>query len=183
MPRKKVQPEETPSEKRNRLRREKYAQKKAEKESHPNVQPKAKAPRKTTAVAKETPKSSGGKKSVHCEICGKPLTRSESMNAGVGDVCAHKLGKLAAGVTLEDHIQSHTVAELPEGYIKVKDAHAELMRTKKKHGISGYRFNQGYGGNSLMMEPVNEHFRVVFYKGARWIPASCLNHLEDLRKI
>lgn len=159
---------------------------------------KRKATRKAAKQPKTAPKRSAKPKPVdkdassaknsadtHCSICGRALSKPTSTDQGMGDVCAGRHQKLnALGVdSMQEHLENNTVLELPDGYMKVKDAHAEVIRTKKNHGISGHRFIQAFGGNGLLLPPFNEHFKVVFYKGTRYIPASCLNYLDDLRKV
>ena len=114
-----------------------------------------------------------------CQICGKPLTKRSSQENGMGDVCSGKAGLLPAGVSFEEHIAKHTVPTIPKGFIKVKDAHVAVMEGDI---VSGYRFIQAFGGNTLLGHVHSEVFKVVYVNGIRYISKKCLQkqHLTQL---
>jgi hypothetical protein len=111
-----------------------------------------------------------------CSVCGKPLTDPQSISQGMGDYCAHMGKLLPKGVSRSQHIESLTVTSLPDNSIKLKDGYAAA----RKAGYSGSSFLQATGGNGGIRKPLNSHFKVTFYKGTRYVPATCLQHLSDL---
>lgn len=114
-----------------------------------------------------------------CSVCGKPLTRPASAAQGQGDICAAKVKLLPAGETMADHYETLSVVEVPEGFMLLKEAIA-LARTK---GCSGYRFIQACGGDRMLRPPFNEHFKVVFVQGKRYVSRQSLKDLECLKKV
>lgn len=113
-----------------------------------------------------------------CEFCGKTLSRGSSVEKGCGDVCESKRKHLPAGVTIEQHYRSLTVPEIPKGWMLFSQAVREAMAA----GMSGHRFIQICGGDRHITPPLNEHFRVVFVKGKRYISPTALKHLDEGRK-
>jgi len=111
-----------------------------------------------------------------CSFCGKPLTRPSSIAQGMGDFCAHNKGALPGGMSREKHIASLTVTELPKGYVLLK----EVYLAARKAGYAGSRLIQATGGNGGIRPPLNEHFKIVFFKAKRYMPGSALKHLADL---
>jgi hypothetical protein len=131
------------------------------------------APKKTPA-----PETSNSGEAV-CSICHKPLSRSSSISARMGDVCQHKMSLLPQGVSLEEHYANLTDYEVPEGWIKVKDA-ASKAREK---GYSVYRFVQAIGGDRMLRKPLNKFFQVKLIKGVRYIDGEVLRHIKDMEKV
>lgn len=139
---------------------------------------KAAASLKTSkAKAEATNGSSSG--SGICSLCHKPLSRHSSVSAGMGDTCAGKIKLLPAGTTMEDHYAKITVTEIPDGYIKLKDAVAKL----KEKGISGYRLMQAIGGERMLRKPLNSNFKTVMFGNTRYINGACLKSWRDLEKV
>jgi RNA polymerase-binding transcription factor DksA len=127
---------------------------------------------------KQEPEAEKGGGSLYgaCSFCGKPLTRPSSIAQGMGDFCAHNKGALPAGVSRDEHIASLTVTELPKDYVLL----GEVYRAAIKAGYSGSRVIRATGGNGGIRPPLNEHFKIVFYKAKRYISSSALKHLKDL---
>jgi hypothetical protein len=138
------------------------------------------APKK--AATKAAPKKAGaGLGSPTCSICGKLLTRPDSMKSGMGDVCAGHIKQLPAGTTLEQHYAKITMKEVPEGWIPL----AEAIVAASKKGVSGYRFLQVCGGDRLITAPLSKEFKVVFVRGKRYISKLALLpvNLEKAKKV
>lgn len=125
---------------------------------------------------KQEPEKGGGSMYGACSFCGKPLTKPSSVAQGMGDYCAHNKGALPNGVTREEHIASLTVTELPKDHILLK----EVEQAAQKQGIARTRVLRAAGGNGGLHKPLNEHFKLVFFKGKRYLPGSVLKHLKDL---
>ena len=97
----------------------------------------------------------------------------------MGDTCANKIKLLAPGTTLEDHYAKIMVDEIPEGYLKLKDAINKL----KEKGISTYRIVQAIGGDRMLRKPLNGNFKVVIYMGTRYINGASVKNWKDLLKV
>lgn len=142
----------------------------------------AKAAKKLTAkptAAKKADKSDGANAEAVCSLCHKPLSRHTSVSAGMGEVCQGKIKLLPAGTTMEDHYENITVWELPDGYIKLKDA-IEKLNAK---GISTYRVLQAIGGDRMLRKPINSNFKVVIFGRTRYINGACIKNWRDLEKV
>ena len=133
----------------------------------------------TATVLEEVTSVAKPAMSATCSVCGKPLTRPASVSQGHGDICDAKVKLLPAGVTLADHYGNLTEAEVPEGFVLLKEAIAQA-RTK---GCSGYRFIQACGGDRMLRPPFNEHFKVVFVQGKRYVSRLALQDLGLLVKV
>lgn len=146
------------------------------KKSTPKPAPKAKA---KPQAAKQPAKAARSRSDeAICSMCGKPLSRHTSVEAGMGDICRMKLSWLPKGVTLEQHYERITVNDVPDGFIKFADAYAKA----REKGTSGYRFIQAIGGDRMIRKPINSNFKVVIVKGVRYINRDSLKHLSDLEK-
>lgn len=127
---------------------------------------------------KQEPEKGGGSLYGACSFCGKPLTKPSSVAQGMGDYCAHNKGALPGGVTREEHIANLTVTELPKDYIPV----GKVAKAALEAGYSGSRLKWAQGGSGGIRPPLNEHFKIVFFKGKKYMPASSLKHFKDLEK-
>ena len=143
-----------------------------------------KAPKivKVEKASKKAPKDKAATSkngSATCTFCGKPLSRHTSVANGMGDVCAAKQKLLPAGMTLQDHYLTMTVLDQPDpkNYMPIKEA---FVAASKK-GISNYRMIIAYGGDRMLRPPLNEHFKLVIYKGRKYIPKSFLQNLDVLK--
>lgn len=143
----------------------------------------AKKPTTKKIVAKlskpEADKGGGTSGEAVCSLCRKPLSRHTSVSAGMGEVCQGKIKLLPAGTTMEDHYEKITVWELPDGYIKLKDA-IEKLNAK---GISTYRVLQAIGGDRMLRKPINPNFKVVIFGRTRYINGACIKNWRDLEKV
>ena len=134
---------------------------------------------KKSVAKKPEPKSAKPSASAICSICSKPLSKHTSVEAGMGDTCAGRIALLPKGTSMEDHYESITKDDVPDGYIKLKDA-VEKLKTK---GISGYRVMQAIGGERMLRKPINSSFKVVMVAGTRYINGDCLKDWKDLVKV
>ena len=115
----------------------------------------------------------------HCNVCGKPLTRVTSMEAGIGDICASKMKLLPVGTTMADHYALLQEVDVPEDFMLLKEA----VQAAREKGCSGYRFIQACGGDRVLRSPFNANFRVVFVLGKRYVSRQSLKDLALLVKI
>jgi hypothetical protein len=127
----------------------------------------------------ETQRSAVSDGTAVCSLCGKTLTRGTSIENGMGPDCAAKIKLLPAGTTMEDHYEKLTATEVPEGYIKLRDAYKKL----KEKGISAYRLTQAIGGDRMLRKPLNSHFKVVFVNHVRYINGEALKNWKELEKV
>jgi|WetSurMetagenome_2_1015567.scaffolds.fasta_scaffold77455_4 hypothetical protein len=118
--------------------------------------------------------SKGGEK---CSMCGKRLTRGTSIQDGMGPDCARQIKRLPAGVTMEQHYEDLIVMELPKGYIKLKEA----FKIVHQKGASGYQFMIACGGNRAMRPPLNDNFKMIFFKHTRYVPKASVSDKELAR--
>lgn len=135
-----------------------------------------------TAKARSKPeadKGGGTSDEAVCSLCHKPLSRHTSVSAGMGEVCQSKIKLLPVGTTMEDHYEKITVWELPDGYIKLKDA-IEKLNAK---GISTYRVLQAIGGDRMLRKPINSNFKIVIFGRTRYINGACIKNWRDLEKV
>jgi len=146
---------------------------------------------KVTQRAKEVSQATG-MGSDHCRICGKALSKADSVIAGIGPECALKVGVTVNTPTKEvDSIvdsylvkkaktrDTLTVDTLDEDkYITFGDA----LKAARKAGVSGYAFQVACGGHGGMRPPLNVHFQTVFFKRTRYVPKSVLKHFGDISK-
>ena len=123
--------------------------------------------------------SVSGSEATECSVCGKPLSRHSSVENGMGEVCASKIKMLPAGTTLEDHYAKIMVDDIPEGYIKLKDAIAKL----NEKGVSTYRIIQAIGGERMILKPLNSHFKVVMVNHVRYINNEAIRNWRELEKV
>jgi hypothetical protein len=114
-----------------------------------------------------------------CSVCGRPLSRPSSAQKGIGDICEAKMKLLPAGVTLADHYALLQEVDVPDGFILLRDA----IEQAKEKGCSGYRFIQACGGDRALHAPFNEHFKVVYVMGKRYVSSLSLQDLPLLVKI
>jgi hypothetical protein len=148
-----------------------------------SVAKRVRKPSPKPVVKKEAPKEASkqakGAMTKVCSFCGKPLSRHSSVEAGMGDVCNSKHKLLPAGMTIENYRSGLTEVDVPDGWIKLKEAIAKA----KTKGVSGYRFLQACGGDRMLRKPLNKVFKVIYVDGARYIDSDCLKHLAELKKV
>ena len=130
-------------------------------------------------AAKDEPKGASWSGEAVCSICHKPLSKHTSVQNGMGDTCANKIKLLPAGTTLEEHYEKLSADEVPEGYLKLKDAIAKL----NDKNISTYRVLQAVGGDRMLRKPLNSHFKVVIVAGTRYINGASIKNYKDLIKV
>ena len=109
-----------------------------------------------------------------CKVCGKPLSRTESVQNGIGPECQRQMGRLPQGVTMEQHYEDLIVMEEPKGFIKLKEA----IALAKKKGVSQYKFMIAIGGNRMLRPPLSPAFKTVLYKGGRWVSKASTSDKE-----
>lgn len=106
---------------------------------------------------------------VRCEICGKRLTDPLSVERGIGPECYAK--GLSAAVVAE-RLAEQVVEELPEGMIPLNEAYRWY---KEQTDIPPTRLLTACGGNRQLLPPISEMFRMVRYKGKRYLPKECIS--------
>lgn len=106
---------------------------------------------------------------VRCEICGKRLTDPLSVERGIGPECFAK--GLSAAVVAE-RLAEQVVEELPEGMIPLNEAYRWY---KEQTDIPPTRLLTACGGNRQLLPPISEMFRMVRYKGKRYLPKECIS--------
>jgi len=137
-----------------------------------------------------------------CLICGKDLTQEKSRIRGIGPVCWDRISKnlgpdaveriqnlpdaefgpkvdeLKAILKATDVGKRIPVEQLPAGYMKLGD----VMAIAARKGLAPSAVFRAMGGNRFR-NPPKEGFGPVFFCGrARWLPGTCLAHLDELRK-
>lgn len=136
----------------------------------------AKPAKAKPAKAKAAPAAKKAHKEGVCSICGKPLSQASSVEAGMGDICQHKVSLLPSGMDMAQYRASLTTEELPKGAVKLRIAVDEAH----KLGIGRSRFLKAVGGDRHLLPPLNDHFKTTYHKGARYLPGSVLKHLTDI---
>ena len=106
---------------------------------------------------------------VRCEICGKRLTDPLSVERGIGPECYAK--GLSAAVVAE-RLAEQVVEELPEGMIPLNEAYRWY---KEQTDIPPTRLLTACGGNRQLLPPASPMFRMVRYKGKRYLPKECIS--------
>ena len=76
---------------------------------------------------------------VVCNICGKPLKKGKSVNAGMGTTCAHNASKRTPA-QWQAHYAKHTSPTVPTGFVKL--ASFKPLIAGKKHAIAGLNVNK-----------------------------------------
>ena len=116
-----------------------------------------------------------------CQYCGKCLSREESLENESGDYCHHLREQGMDTSYLKEHRQRLTVADVPEGYIKL----ASLDRICKKEGIPISRMVRAIGGDRALSEPIREEFRPIYVGNARYVDGWCASEegLDFLRNL
>lgn len=131
------------------------------------------------AAKKPVVEQKGFTVAVSCSICGKPLTRPDSIAQGHGDICDAKVKLLPSGTTMAEHYTTLQAQEVPQGFLLLKD----VIQQARVKGCSGYRFMQACGKDRLLRPPFNKNFKVVFVKGKRYVSRLSLGDLSLLKKV
>lgn len=133
------------------------------------------APKKTGKKDKVVASGSGvSAGNVHCSACGKLLTKGTSIENGMGPECARQAQRLPKGMTFQEHYEEMKVVDLPKGFIKLREA----IALARKKGVTPYRFFIAVGGNRMLRPPLSPAFKVVFYKGARYVHVNSTSDKE-----
>ena len=126
----------------------------------------------TEAQKKEVAKiqAEGGEVLIYkCHRCGKTLVRDKSIEVEAGDLCAHYDAQGITPADLLEHRKSMTVAELPEGMIKVSDLH----KICEREGIPVNRMVEAIGRDRALKKAIDPRFQPVYHKNARWVSNFC----------
>lgn len=107
--------------------------------------------------------------SAHCEVCGKALTDPVSVARGIGPECFAK--GLSAKQVVE-HLAEQVVEELPEGMIALNEAYNYI---KRETDIPPTRLLTACGGNRQLVPPISPLFRMIRYRGRRYLPKECIS--------
>ena len=107
--------------------------------------------------------------SAHCEVCGKALSDPICVDRGIGPECFAK-GFTAAMIA--EHLAEMTVEELPEGMIPLSEAYRMY---KEETDIPPTRLLNACGGNRQLVPPIDPMFRMIRYKGKRYLPLACIS--------
>lgn len=115
-----------------------------------------------------------------CGICGKTLTRADSIAAGIGPVCAAKqavrAGHLAAGLSPDFSTHFEDEPNLDD-FVKLR----VVANHCKNIGIPVYRLVKAFGGDGTVEPPVSEEFQVYWFRNVRYLKGEVLDVLEMLR--
>ena len=142
-----------------------------------------------------------------CIMCNKPLTANESVERGIGPVCASRLdtflesedyeGKppdwrnleypvekldelveLAVGVTSFD-----TFAPDEDEEEALEETHVpigEVLKAIDKADKTRSSFVRAMGGDRRRNDPEAPHWAPLYFQGKRWLPKEALDHIGDL---
>lgn len=111
-----------------------------------------------------------------CVRCGKPLSTDDSVERGMGDVCAHQ-HKLLGEKTLEEHYDDLNLPELTDEWIPI----SELIAAGNEAGIATYRMVTACGGDRALRRPVHPSFQVKYFLRKRYVHKSALENVEAAR--
>ena len=107
-----------------------------------------------------------------CTICGKPLTKEESIDRGMGDICAEDQaqGYMSQAVVAAD-------GKLPgKGMMSAADAYKNVLEM----GIPGYRFVTAIGGDKMRNPPITKDFQITIFdhpdvRARKWVSVKVLD--------
>ena len=105
-----------------------------------------------------------------CTICGKTLTREQSVTNEIGHRCDTLIAQGWTGEKLTKHYASVT-GKVPEGYVKVADLHRKI--DSKKHAIPGLTVSKmvkAIGRDRALEGPIHAIAKPVYDdRRHRWV--------------
>jgi len=142
---------------------------------------KSAAPKVATPI--QTVVKINGEEKYKCQHCGKWINREEAVAEEQGDYCKHLREDLGfTTVTLAEHRRTMTVANPPDGWIKVASLHKICVR----EGIPVSAMVRAFGGDRAIDPPLHPKFKVTYSGNSRWLDPWCaspdgLNFLRSLK--
>ncbi|KPJ87132.1 MAG: hypothetical protein AMJ53_18595 [Gammaproteobacteria bacterium SG8_11] len=107
---------------------------------------------------------------VTCKVCGKVLTREQSMNNEIGHRCDTLIQEGWTGEKLAKHYAGVT-GKIPEGFIKVADLHRAI--DAKKAGIPGLTVSKmvkAIGKDRALEGPIHPIAKPIYDdRRVRWV--------------
>lgn len=107
---------------------------------------------------------------VTCTICGKTLTRKQSVDNGIGHRCDSLIAQGWTGEKLQKHEASQT-GKIPEGYVKVSTFHQIVPR--KVSAIPGLTISKvvkAIGKDRAVEPPLHPIARPIYdSRRTRWV--------------
>lgn len=108
---------------------------------------------------------------VTCEICGKHLTREQSLEAGMGHRCETLREQGWTGEKLQKHYAKLRTDEVPEGYVKVADLHRKINSKKATiPGLTVSKMVRAIGKDRAIEGPAHPIAKPVYdQRNHRWV--------------
>lgn len=90
-----------------------------------------------------------------CPVCGKKLVKGTTIKAGMGKRCAH-IQQTLPPAKQAAHYKSVTVAQTPNGFIKVAQLHKTIVANKHKYpGLTVSKMVKAIGTDRAVNAPTN----------------------------